>query len=162
MQIEIINYNNILNTWYRKFARLAGVYYNHCVSPSVCLICFQHIASGITVRLDTVIWVQCALETSPVVLWSTLIFTLLTLGLNFSDWKPSLCQAAPKSFSTICAFSISGNESFQVGVFMGGSSRKLKKVRYHQTLTNFRKAIWRNRLNKLLRILEKQSGEIES
>ena len=127
MQIEIINNNNILNTCYRNIERPADVHYNHCLSPSVCLICFQHITSGITVRLDTVIWVQCALETSPGVLWSTLIFTLLTLGLNFSDWKISLCQAASESFSKVCDLSISGNEFCQVSVFMGGSSRKFEK-----------------------------------
>ena len=42
---------------------------------------FGRIHLGITVRLDTV--VLCALETSPGVLWSTLIFTLLILGHNF-------------------------------------------------------------------------------
>ena len=35
IQNEIINKNNILKTWYRTFARPAGVHSNHCVSLSV-------------------------------------------------------------------------------------------------------------------------------
>ena len=46
MQIEIINNNNIVNSLYRNIARPTGVYYNHCVSPSVRTICFPHIHFG--------------------------------------------------------------------------------------------------------------------
>ena len=35
MQIQIIINSNILKTWNRNFARVAGVHYNHNVSPSV-------------------------------------------------------------------------------------------------------------------------------
>ena len=43
MQIEIIYNNTILQTWYRNFARLAGVHYDHYVSPFARVNCFPHI-----------------------------------------------------------------------------------------------------------------------
>ena len=46
IQIEIINNNNILKTWYQNFARPAGMHYHHCVSPSVRPIFFPHTPSG--------------------------------------------------------------------------------------------------------------------
>ena len=35
MQIETINNNIILKTWYINFTRPAGVHYNHCVSLTI-------------------------------------------------------------------------------------------------------------------------------
>ena len=46
MQIEIINNNNILQTWYRNIARPAWLHYNHCVCPSARPIYFPYISSG--------------------------------------------------------------------------------------------------------------------
>ena len=48
MQIEIINNNTILETWYRNFVGPKGVYYIHYARPSVGPIYFLHknISSG--------------------------------------------------------------------------------------------------------------------
>ena len=42
MQIEIINNNTILRTWYRNFVGPKGVYYIHYSSSSVGPICLLH------------------------------------------------------------------------------------------------------------------------
>ena len=67
--------------------------------------------------------------------------------VTLSDWKLFLCQAAAAIFCKICAVSILGNDFCLASVFIGGSSRKFGK---------------KYCLPKLLNILEKQSGEIET